>query len=47
MYDKWIASALPRNDVIWGLCMILRNLLTNIPLVCILILDTVGMYVTK
>ena len=26
---------------------IIRNLLTNIPLVCILILDTVGMYVTK
>ena len=24
-----------------------RNLLTNIPLVCIFILDTVGMYVEK
>ena len=36
-----------RNDDVGRVCMIFRNLLTNIPLVCILILDTVGMYVTK
>ncbi len=36
-----------RNDDVGRVCMIFRNLLTNIPLVCILILDTVGMYVEK